>query len=413
MRNTPPPTRRVRAAHESKSATVRAAAAAPSRRQQSKWQREQHQQHRLYIAVGVLLVVVVGIFLGGLYYDNVVRANEVIAQIGPDSVTAAQLLSDVKPAARSLDAQAKQLGGGTNIAQYVDQQKRSLPDQTLSDAIDKRLIQQEAARRGISVSPTELDDKERQTVADFQAVSNPAPTPAPTSSSDTGAAADTAPTAIPTEVPTPAAAASAPAPTTPTAVPTLDATGYGPALQQLLDKNNLAEPDFRDRLMQSMLREKLQTAIGQEQVPDTQEQVHARHILVATQEQADAVVAQLQAGADFATLAGQQSTDPGSKDKGGDLGWFGHGVMDPPFEAAAFALQPGQLSEVIHGANGFHIIQLLERDPARPIPADQLTSQRQKAFTDWLASRRSSQDVKLQMSQPARDWILARIGIRP
>src|SRR5207253_4723756 len=104
MRNTPPTTpRRVRGAHESKSATVRAAAAAPSRRQQSKWQREQHQQHRLYIAVAVLLVVVVGIFLGGVYYDNVVRANEVIAQIGPDSVTAAQLLGEIKPAARSLD----------------------------------------------------------------------------------------------------------------------------------------------------------------------------------------------------------------------------------------------------------------------------------------------------------------------
>jgi parvulin-like peptidyl-prolyl isomerase len=417
MRNTPPPTRRVRTANESKSAAVRAAAAAPSRRQQSKWQREQHQQHRLFIAVGVLVVVVAGIFLGGLYYDNVARANEVIAQIGPDTVTAAQILGDIKPAARSLDAQVKQFGGGTNVAQYVDQQKRGLPDQTLSDVIDKRLIQQEAARRGISVSPNELDDKERQTVADFQAVSNPAPTPealsTPASASDTGVATDAAPTPVPTEVPTPAAAASPPAPTTPTAVPTLDTSAYGPALQQLLDKNNLAEPDFRDRLQQSMLREKLQTAIGQEQVPDTQDQVHARHILVATQEQADAVLAQLQAGADFATLASQQSTDPGSKDNGGDLGWFGHGVMDPPFETAAFALQPGQLSDVIHGANGFHIIQLLERDPARPIPADQLTSQRQKAFTDWLGSRRSSQDVKLQMSQPARDWILARIGIRP
>jgi len=416
MRNTPPPPRRVRAAHESKSAAVRAAAAAPSRRQQSKWQREQHQQHRLYIAVGVLVVVVGGIFLGGIFYDNVVRANEVIAQIGPDSVTASQLLGEVRPAAKSLDAQAKQFGGGTNIANYVDQQKRNLPDQTLSDIIDKRLIQQEAARRGISVSPAELDDKERQTVADFQAVSNPAPTPQPTSapdSSDAAVAADTAATAAASIVATPAAAASPSAPTTPTVVPTLDTSAYAPALQQLLDKNNLAEPDFRDRLLQGMLRERLQTAIGQEQVPDTQDQVHARHILVATQEQADSVLAQLQAGADFAALASQVSTDPGSKDKGGDLGWFGHGVMDPPFETAAFALQPGQLSDVVHGANGFHIIQMLERDPARAVPADQLTSQRQKAFTDWLASRRSSQDVKLQLSQPARDWILTRIGMRP
>src|SRR5712692_1740289 len=222
MRNTPPSPRRVRAAHESKSAAVRAAAAAPSRRQQSKWQREQHQQHRLYIAVGVLVVIVGGIFLGGIFYDNVVRANQVVAQIGSDNVTASQLLAEVRPAARSLDAQAKQFGGGSNIAQYVDQQKRSLPDQTLSDMIDKRLIQQEAARRDISVSPTELDDKERQTVADFQAVSNPTPTPEVLSTPDTGVAADTAATAVPTEVPTPAAAASPAAPTTPTAVPTLD-----------------------------------------------------------------------------------------------------------------------------------------------------------------------------------------------
>jgi parvulin-like peptidyl-prolyl isomerase len=419
MRNTPPPPRRIRTAHESKSAAVRAAAAAPSRRQQSKWQREQHHQHRLYIAIGVLVVLIGGIFLGGVFYDNVVRANQVVAQIGPDSVTAAQLLDEVRPAAKSLDAQAKQFGGGTNIAQYVDQQKRSLPDQTLSSLIDQHLIQQEADRRGISVSPTELDDKERQTVADFQASSTPAPTPSavstpdPALTPDTAATPDSAAAAVATEVPTPAAVASPSAATTPTVVPTLDTSAYGPALQTLLDKNTLSEADFRNRLQLSILREKVTTAIGQDQVPDTQEQVHARHILVATPEQAADVLTQLQAGADFATLAAQVSTDPGSKDKGGDLGWFGRGVMDKPFEDAAFALQPGQLSDVVHGANGYHVIQVLERDPARAIPADQLTTQRQKAFTDWLAAGRSGADVKLQLNQPDRDWILARIGIRP
>src|SRR6266566_9675703 len=91
MRNTPPPPRRIRAAHESKSAAVRAAAAAPSRRQQYKWQREQSQQRTLYIAVGILLTVVLAIFAVGVVYDNVIRANEVVAQIGTDNITAAQL----------------------------------------------------------------------------------------------------------------------------------------------------------------------------------------------------------------------------------------------------------------------------------------------------------------------------------
>src|SRR5690348_16108741 len=146
MRNNPPSTpRRVRGAHESKSATVRAAAAAPSRRQQSHWQREQHQQHLLYIAIGVLLAVIAAIFAGGLFYDNVYRANQVVAQVGPDSITASQLLDEIRPQARALDSQAKQFGGTSNqqISDYLDQQKRGLPDQVLNDLIDVHIIQQE------------------------------------------------------------------------------------------------------------------------------------------------------------------------------------------------------------------------------------------------------------------------------
>ncbi|MDQ6671852.1 MAG: peptidylprolyl isomerase [Chloroflexota bacterium] len=413
MRNNPPPTpRRVRSAHESKSAAVRAAAAAPSQRQQSKWQREQHQQRYLYVAVGVLAALVLAIFGGGILYDNVLRANEVVAQVGPDSITASQLLNQVRPAVRSLDAQAKQLGGGANIAQYVDQQKRSLPDQTLNTMIDARKIEQEAGRRSISVSPAELDDRERQTVADFQASTNPTPTPEASPTPDAAGTAEGALAAA--AAPTPDLAGT-PAPlTTPTAVPTLVQDAYGAALQQLLDKNYLSEAEFRDRLQQGVLREKLQTTIGQEQVPDTQDQVHAREILLASQDEAAGVLAQLQGGADFGQLAQQVSTDAATKVKGGDLGWFARGGLgDKALEDAAFALQPGQLSEVIQTSRGFGLIQLLEHDPARTLPADQLATARQKAFTDWLTTRRSSQDVKLQLTQPVRDWILARIGIRP
>jgi parvulin-like peptidyl-prolyl isomerase len=412
MRNNPPPTpRRVRSAHESKSAAVRAAAAAPSRRQQSKWQREQHQQRSLYIAVGVLVALVLAIFGGGIFYDNVVRANQVVAQIGSDNITAAQLLDEMRPSVRALDTQAKTLGTGTNIAQYVDQQKRGLPDQTLNDLIDQHVIQQEASRRGISVAPADLDDKERQTVASFQASSNPSPTPDASSTPDADATSVATPDASAT------AAAAAPATpaaeTTPTAVPTLESSTYGPALQTLLDRNSLTESELRDRLGQNMLRDDLQTAIGQEQVPATQEQIHARDIVVATQDQANDVLTQLQAGADFGQLAQQLSTDTSSKGNGGDLGWIGHGVLDKAVEDTAFALQPGQLSGVVQGANGFYVVQVLEKDPARAVAAAQLDTQRQKAFNDWLDSRRSSQDVKLELTQPERDWLLARIGVRP
>lgn len=108
------------------------------------------------------------------------------------------------------------------------------------------------------------------------------------------------------------------------------------------------------------------------------EQVRVRHILVSgvtpeARAQAQKVLEELKAGADFAKLAESVSADKSSAARGGDLGFFGTGRMVPNFEQAAFALeQPGQLSDVVETQFGYHILKLQERKPAGVRPYDEV-----------------------------------------
>lgn len=98
------------------------------------------------------------------------------------------------------------------------------------------------------------------------------------------------------------------------------------------------------------------------------EEVHARHILVKTKEEADAVIKELEGGADFMTLAASKSSGP-SGPEGGDLGFFGPGQMVPPFEKAAFALAVGTYTkEPVETQFGWHVIEVTEKRP-QPQPS--------------------------------------------
>lgn len=126
------------------------------------------------------------------------------------------------------------------------------------------------------------------------------------------------------------------------------------------------------------------------------EQVHARHILLADPTTAQQVRRMLEAGEDFATLAAQYSHDQFTRGRGGDLGWFARRLLAwPEVEEAAFALQPGQISEVVQSPMGCHIIQVVERDADRPLPPEMFQALKEQTVTRWLEEQRRSAQVEI------------------
>ncbi len=121
---------------------------------------------------------------------------------------------------------------------------------------------------------------------------------------------------------------------------------------------------------------KLQAAYQTQYANKTgQEEVHARHILLKTEAQADDVIHQLHGGADFTTLAKKLSTDPAAQ-SGGDLGWFKKGDMLPEFSDQAFSMKKGDISsKPVHTRYGWHVIQVLDTRVAAPPTYDSVKDQ--------------------------------------
>jgi peptidyl-prolyl cis-trans isomerase C len=137
-----------------------------------------------------------------------------------------------------------------------------------------------------------------------------------------------------------------------------------------------------------------------------EQEVHARHILVETEDEAKAVEDELKKGADFAELAKKKSKDPGASD-GGDLGFFTKDQMVPEFSAVAFALEPGKISDPVKSQFGWHVIKVEEKRNRKAPDFDQVKGQietyvTRKAQADYVAKLRESAKVE-RMDQAAAD----------
>ncbi len=177
-----------------------------------------------------------------------------------------------------------------------------------------------------------------------------------------------------------------------------EAGGPG-AYEAWLQTNGWAESDLEAALRRQLLTEQVMARITAD-VPEAVPQVHARYLQVDDPALATSIREQVLAGADFAALAREHSLDRATGEDGGDLGYFPAGtLLIPEIEAAAFALQPNQVSEIItvtdpeRGQTIYYLVQLIVLDPARPLTADARARLLQERFENWLAEQKASADI--------------------
>jgi parvulin-like peptidyl-prolyl isomerase len=170
--------------------------------------------------------------------------------------------------------------------------------------------------------------------------------------------------------------------------------GSNDAWNTWLSANLYTEDEFRATLRDTLITARMRDIITQD-VNGVVPYVHARHILVSTETEANDLIARVRAGEDFTALAAQYSKDITTKDQGGDLGWFAQGeLLEPYLSEVAFSIQPGDIAGPIATTLGYHVLQTLERED-RPVPEDKRASLAQSQFEQWLEGLRTQATIEI------------------
>jgi len=165
-------------------------------------------------------------------------------------------------------------------------------------------------------------------------------------------------------------------------------TGGEQAIMGWLAENGYTVGSFRQALARSIAVAWMRDQIAGAE-SETVEQVHVRQILLYNLEQAQEILAQLESGNDFATLSA--TFDPVIS---GDLGWFPRGYLEyEQLELAVFDLQPLEYSGIVETPLGFHILQLIEREPDRMLDPDARLMLKNKAVRKWLEDQRNQSEI--------------------
>ncbi|ESR24093.1 peptidylprolyl isomerase [Lutibaculum baratangense] len=152
-------------------------------------------------------------------------------------------------------------------------------------------------------------------------------------------------------------------------------------------------------------RDLYEQEIGQ---AEPQQELHARHILVPTEEEANQIKQQIDEGGDFAALAAEHSKDPGSGQNGGDLGFFTPDQMVPEFAQKAQELEPGEVSDPVQTQFGWHVIKLEDRRDQEKPDFEQVEEQLKSAL-----ARQAQRDLIMSLREGSQIEVVGQDGADP
>jgi parvulin-like peptidyl-prolyl isomerase len=404
-----------------------------TRRQVARSRKEKEQLRLLYIGLGVVAALILIVLGFGLLQTYVLEPNSPVATVNGVEIKTRDYQQRVQYNRFLLDDEYKQIldaqaklsePGNEQLAQFLMSQyqqmgnqllqQRVLVDrQALDDLIEEQLVETEAKNKNLSVSEEEISEainrflasraggltakaatetataraEASATAASWTPTPTFTPSPTLTPTTQLTSTTDITPTATPANTPTPA-----PTPTPNILDETALQTNYTNWLTILANQVGLTEAQYRQIYRATLLKEKLQDALGAE-VAKVAEQSHARHILVETEDEAKKVIERLNKGEDFADLAQEVSKDTGSGAEGGDLGFVPRGRFVKPVDEAVFTLPIGEISQPIQSDFGWHVVEVLEREERELLPQDLSRNQRQ-AYTDWVGTARTAANIQ-------------------
>ncbi len=387
-----------------------AAPAALTRKQISRARREARIQRYIVIGTAIVVLTVVALLAYAIVNEMVLKPKRVVATVGEDQITAQELEDRV-------------------LFEYFRYTLQPFafeafnPYGVIDQMVDELVIAQRAAEMGIEVSDAEVQER-MELLSGYDAgepepTSTPVPTepiseasptatstfvytptPRPTATLAPGITPTITPTSAPTETPGPSPTPAITETPAPTATPLTEEAfneRWNEFLQTGADFTGLSVERIRElwlaRVRDSMLRERLAEVLDYT-LAETKIQAHIGQIQVVTQEDADAALARIAGGEDFALVAAEVSTDAATSYKGGDLGWIEAGDVDPAVEAAAFDTPIGEVSAPIQTPLGWVIVKVYDRAEVPTTESDR-ERQRREQFSDYLATWRDEAGVEI------------------